>query len=56
MSVKIHCDRCNAIENDPKTEFQQLDYVAKGIGKYHTIHLCNICKKIFEEFMKAVEE
>lgn len=51
MSNKIHCDRCNDIEQ-PTEEFQRLDYVGRGIGTYWTVHLCKQCKRDHDEFLK----
>ncbi|MBU8830854.1 hypothetical protein [Mycolicibacterium goodii] len=52
MSVKIHCDRCPAIEQG-RDEFQRLDYVGRSIGTYHTIHLCKACNKALDKFLKG---
>lgn len=58
MSYQHLCDRCGL--TDPQRHYTvlpedwvQLDYRARDIGCYHTVHLCEECKKALREFMKG---
>lgn len=59
MTFSLQCDRCKKHSKNDKeyNEFRQLDYYKKGLGHYHTIHLCQKCSQILNEtFMRGSEE
>lgn len=56
VSFTLQCNRCgrHSKDQDDYKNFKQLDYYGKGIGHYHTVHLCPLCHKAFEKlFMKG---
>ena len=55
MSFTLQCNRCKRHSEDEEDykKFKQLDYYAKSLGHYFTVHLCDHCHKLFEKkFLK----